>query len=275
MEKTIKQDDVNPAKLVGIIAIVVIVAIILFSSFYTIEAGHRGVLLTFGKPSPMVMSEGLHFKIPIAQSVVKMEVRTQKVEVKADSSSKDLQDVQTEIALNFHLQPGSVNKLYQEVGLDYRERIIDPAIQEAIKSVSAQYTAEELITKRNNVKAEVKELLRDRLNEYHITVDDFNIINFQFSAEFDKAIESKVTAEQLKLKAEMDLLRIEVEAKQTIEQAKAEAEALKLQKAVITPELVELRKIEMMSEAIEKWDGKMPEATSGMPFIDVTPKMMN
>ena len=246
-----------------------------FTAFYTIPAGHRGVLLTFGKPSMSSIDEGLHIKIPIAQTVKKMEVRKQKIEVTADSASKDLQDVQTTIALNFHLSSSQVPKLYQEIGNDYRDRIINPSIQESVKATTAKFTAEELITRRSEVRNSIQEFITEKLKKYYIIVDDFNIVNFQFSDEFDKAIEAKVTAVQLKLKAEVDLERIKVEKQQKITQAEAEAEALRIQKQVITSELIKLRQIEMMMAAIDKWDGKMPEATSGMPFIDITPKSMS
>lgn len=246
--------------------------ILLFGFFYTIPAGHRGILLTFGKPNDIAMNEGLGFKMPLAQKVIKMEVRTQKIEVPASSASLDLQSVDTTIALNYHLLPESVPKLYKEIGTDYRSRIINPIIQETVKSVTAKYKAEELITKRQSVRDDIKNVLRERLQTSSIILDDFNIVNFQFSAEFNKAIEEKVTAEQLKLKAERDLERIVIEKEQKITQAQAEAESLRLQKQEVTQELIQLRQIEMMMSAIAKWDGKMPEATSGMPFIDVTPK---
>ncbi len=245
-----------------------------FTAFYTIQAGHRGVLLTFGKPSMNSINEGLHIKIPIAQTIKKMEVRKQKIEVTADSASKDLQDVQTIIALNFHLSASQVPKLYQEIGTDYINRIINPAIQESVKATTAKFTAEELITRRSEVRNSIREFITEKLKKYYVIVDDFNIVNFQFSDEFDKAIEAKVTAEQLKLKAIVDLERIKVEKQQKITQAEAEAEALRIQKQVITSELIKLRQIEMMMAAIDKWDGKMPEATAGMPFIDITPSSM-
>ena len=257
----------------------VILLIALFGGIYTVKAGTRGVLLTFGKPSMDVVEEGLHFKIPIAQSVKKLEVRTQKIETNADSASKDLQDVQTTIALNFHLIHGLVPKLYQEIGTTYQSRIIDPAIQESVKAVTATFTAEELIARRPEVRRGIQEAIKERLSKYYIQVDDLNIVNFQFSAEFDKAIESKVTAEQLKLKAERDLERIIIEKEQQIVQAQGEAEALRLQKAYLTPDLIELRRIEMQMKfvevqfkAVEAWDGIMPYATSGMPLIDMAPR---
>lgn len=259
----------------GIIAVVLIGIVLM--SFYTISAGERGVLMTFGKPSMDSVTEGLHFKFPIAQTVKKMEVRTRKIETDADSASKDLQNVETTIALNYHLMPASVPRLYQEIGSDYQERIIDPAIQESVKAVTARFTAEELITRRSEVRYEMQDELTIRLKKSYIDVDDFNIVNFQFSEEFDKAIEAKVTAQQLKLKAEMDLERILVEKEQIIARGQAEAEALRLQKSEITPDLVKLREIEVKSkaldvqlEAINKWDGILPQVTGGaMPFIDV------
>ncbi len=232
-------------KYVGTLVIVLVVAILFFSSLYTISAGERGVLLTFGKPSMDAVGEGLHFKVPIVQSVKKIDVRTQKIEVEADSASKDLQDVQTTVALNFHLMPESTPRLYQEIGMSYKERIIDPAIQESIKAITAKFTAEELITRRPEVRTGIQEALRDKLTQYHLAVDDLNIVNFQFSDEFDKAIEQKVTAEQQALKAERDLDRIKIEKEQIITQAEAEAEALRLQKAQVSPDLLELRRIEV------------------------------
>ena len=269
-----KEEDLNKLgkKIVLYFVAFVVLLSFVFGSIYTIQAGHRGVLLTFGKPTMEAQEEGLHFKVPFVQTIKKMEVRKQKIEVNADSASKDLQDVQTTIALNFHINPEETPILFQKIGVDYRTRIIDPAIQESVKAVTAKYVAAELITKRPQVREDMRKLLKEKLQNYYIVVDDFNIVNFQFSEEFDKAIELKVTAEQLKLKATMDLERIKIEKQQIITQAQAEAEALRLQKQSITPELVELRRIEMQKIAIAAWDGVMPQATSGMPFIDVSPK---
>jgi regulator of protease activity HflC (stomatin/prohibitin superfamily) len=153
--------------------------------------------------------------------------------------------------------------------VQYKERIIDPAVQEVVKAVTAKYTAVELITQREKVRTEIKDLLRQRLVGYNIGVDDFSIINFKFSQQFTQAIESKQTAEQFALKAQRDLERIKIEAEQKVTQAKAEAEALRLQKANITQELVSLRQIEASMKAIEKWDGHLPKVTGGaIPFID-------
>ena len=250
--------------------LIIIGLMVIFGSVYTISAGERGVLLTFGKPSMDAVQEGLHFKIPIAQSIKKLEVRTQKIETGADSASRDLQDVQTTIALNFHLMPESTPKLYQEIGRGYMERIINPAIQEAVKAITARFTAEELISKRPEVRLGIQDYLKVRLEKYHIVVDDLNIVNFQFSEEFDKAIEAKVTAEQEMLKSQMDLERIKIEKQQKITQAEAEAQALRLQKQEVTTDLIRLREIEVQREAISKWNGILPQVTGGaIPFIDI------
>jgi len=248
-----------------------VILILLFMTFYTVPAGERGVLLTFGKPSMDAVNEGLHFKIPFAQKVKKLEVRTTKIETDADSASKDLQDIQTIVALNYHLSPEEVPLLYQGIGLAFQQRIIDPAIQESVKAVTARFTAEELITRRSEVRTQIQEALRERLIKSYIVVDDLNIVNFQFSEEFDKAIEQKVTAEQQALKAERDLERIIIEKEQIITQAQAEAESLRLQKQQITPDLIELRKIEVQRLAIEKWNGILPKVTGdAIPFIDIS-----
>ena len=258
-------------KLLVYAAVAIIAIVLLFSSIYTISAGQRGVLLTFGKPSMDAVQEGLHFKVPFAQRVRKMEVRTQKIETGANAASRDLQDVQTTIALNFHLSQSQVPNLYQEVGLSYVERIINPAIQESVKAVQAKFTAEELVSRRTEVRAQIQQTLTDRLAKYYIVVDDFNIVDFQFSEEFDNAIEAKVTAEQQMLKAEMDLKRIEVEKLQKITQAEAEAESIRIQSIALSQnkDILELR-------AIEKWDGVLPKVTGGAtPFIGVDSIMLN
>ena len=189
----------------------------------------------------------------------------------AVASSSDLQDVDLSVALNYHIIPDRANLVYQKIGLEFKERIIDPAIQEVMKAVSARYTAEELITKRPAVSSEMKEALKSRLLTSNIAVDAFSIINFSFSQTFTDAIEAKQTAEQNALKAKRDLDRIKVEAEQTVAAATAEAKALGLQKQNITPDLIELRKIEANLKAIQKWNGILPNVTGSgaIPFIGV------
>lgn len=236
-----------------------------------IGAGERGVVLNFGAVQSKVLDEGMHFRIPIMQQVIIMDVKIHKAVTDAASASSDLQDVALSVALNYHVIPDKANIVYQTIGLEFKERIIDPAIQEVMKAVSARYSAEELITKRPAVSAEMQEALQTRLLQSNIAVDAFSIVSFNFSKIFTDAIEAKQTAEQNALKAKRDLDRIKVEAEQTVTAATAEAEALRLQKMNISPDLIELRRIEAQIKAIDKWNGILPNVTGAgaVPFIGV------
>jgi regulator of protease activity HflC (stomatin/prohibitin superfamily) len=246
------------------------VALLLFANpFVIIGAGQRGVVLNFGAVQPHTLAEGLHFRIPVYQRIVKADVRVQKEQTEAMAASKDLQDTTSTVAVNFNIIPDKAGEVYQTIGESYRERVIDPVTQEALKAITAKYTAVELITLREKVRLEIKEVLRTRLAAYNINVVDFSIVNFKFSQQFTNAIESKQTAEQLALKAQRDLERIKIEAQQKIASAQAEAESLRLQKQNVTAELVQLRAIEAQMEAIRKWNGVLPSVTGGaVPFID-------
>lgn len=240
--------------------------------FVVINAGNRGVITTFGKVNPTVLEEGLHLRIPIMQQVAEINVQIQKGEGDGDAASRDLQQVHAKIALNYHLIPNRVAETYQAIGdlNSVGDRIIIPAVQEATKATTAKYTAEELISKRPEVRDQISQFMRDRLLRHGIQIDEFSIVNFRFSESFNQAIEAKTTAEQLKLKAERDLERIRVEAEQKIASAKAEAESLRLQKQEITPDLLKLREIENQRVALEKWDGHLPQVTGGsIPLVNL------
>lgn len=263
-------------KIIGIVATTALVVTGL-SSVTIVPAGHSGVLLQLQQVQPKVLPEGFNFKMPFLQTVVPFEVRIQKSESSQTAASKDLQNVTTTVAVNYSINPDTTNKLYQKVGLDYRARIIEPAIAEALKAVTAQYTAEELISKRPEVSQQVKELLTAKLGKYNVILDEISIKEFNFSAEFNTAIESKQTAEQEALRAKRVLDKVKIEAEQRIAQAEAEAKALNLKKQEVTPELIQLKEIEVQEKALEiqekaitKWNGTMPNVTGGaMPFIDV------
>lgn len=254
------------------LAIVALVLLSWLNPFVVINAGHRGVITTFGKVNPTVLEEGLHFRIPVMQQVREINVQIQKAEGDGDAASRDLQQVHTKIALNYHLIPTRVAETFQLVGdlNSVGDRIIVPAVQEAFKATTAKYTAEELISKRPEVRDQISQFMKDRLLRHGITIDEFSIVNFRFSESFNQAIEGKTTADQLKLKAERDLERIKVEAEQKIASAKAEAESLRLQKQEITPDLLRLREIENQRLALEKWNGQLPQVTGGsVPMINI------
>ncbi len=257
-------------KVVGIIFILIIL-ISWLNPFTVIGPGERGVVTRLGAVEDRVLNEGLNFRVPVIEQVMKMDVKTQKLEVDALSYSKDLQNVDTKIALNFHLDPNHVHRLLQEIGQDYEVRIIGPAIQESVKAATAQFTAAELVSERPKVKEEIKASLVGRLSPRYIDVDDFSIMNFQFSDSYEKAIEEKQVAEQNALKAQNDLRRIQVEAEQRVTQAKAEAEAIKIQTEALqqNQNLVRL-------EAVKKWDGVLPKYIMGnaIPFLDLNSAAM-
>lgn len=255
---------------IGIILLVILFLLPIINPFVIVEAGRRGVVKNFGAVSTKVLDEGLHLRIPIVQQIAMMDVRVQKAQTDAEAASEDLQETNSTIALNYHILPEKAWKVYQSIGTEFKERMIDPIVQESVKAITARYTAVELITKRDDVGKEIKIILKQKLLPYDIIVDEFSIINFRFSQQFVNAIESKQTAEQLALKAQRDLERVKIEAEQKIATARAEAEALRLQKENISSDLIKLRQIEASLKAIEKWDGRMPQITSGaIPFIDV------
>jgi regulator of protease activity HflC (stomatin/prohibitin superfamily) len=261
----------NPQMKILVVAAALLIFLLMLKPWAQIGAGERGVVLNFGAVKETVLNEGLHFRIPVKQEIIILDVKVQKAVSIAPAASKDLQDVSSEVVLNYHIIPDKANKLYQSLGIHFKERIIDPAIQEVVKAVTAEYTAEELITKRPAVSESMRTNLQQRLLNHDIAVDAFSIVSFSFSPVFTEAIEAKQTAEQHALKAARDLDRIKIEAEQKITAAKAEAESLRLQKANISRDLLELRKIEANLKAIEKWNGVLPNVNSGaMPFIDVS-----
>ena len=228
------QDDPK-ARLAGkmgsIIGVVLIVASIIAGSFTTIPAGHRGVVIRFSAVTGRILDEGLQTKLPFIDSVEKMSVQTQKYEADSLAVTNDLQDVSTTIALNWHLDPGMAAEVYRTLGLEFINRIAAPAIQETIKQVTAKYNAEDLILRRDEVKAAITDSLSNRLFERGIITETVSITNFQFSETFTAAIEAKVAAEQAVLEATNKLERVKVEAQQREAEAKGEADA-RIAKAV-------------------------------------------
>ncbi|ORX48409.1 hypothetical protein BCR36DRAFT_371262 [Piromyces finnis] len=224
--------------------------------FSVVDAGHTGVKVNLGKISDSVLSEGFHLKLPIITSIVQVDNRVTKTEVESNAASKDLQSISTKVAVNYRVNPASSANIYKNVGTDYNTVIVNPAIQECVKSVAAKYNAEQLITNRAVVSSEMEKEILQKISPYGLTIEVLNIINFDFSEEFNKAIEAKQTAQQQALKAEQDLARIKVEAEQMVEKSKAEAEAYQLKNQQLTEKII-------MMQFVEKWDGKLPTVTSG------------
>ncbi|WP_219835099.1 prohibitin family protein [Paenibacillus sp. R14(2021)] len=244
--------------------------LVAFNAFATVQYGNVGLYKTFGKLNDSTLSPGIHLKIPFVQSIIQVNVQVTKAETDTSASSKDLQPVSTHVAVNYSVDKDSAYKLMNNIGGSFGNVIVNPAIQEIVKEVTARYPAEDLIAKRDVVAGEVREHLTARLARYNLIVNDINIVNFKFSDAFNQSIEAKQVAQQQALKAENDLKRVQIEAKQKVAQAQAEAESLKLKKLEVTPELVQLKQIEVQEKAVDKWDGKLPTVTGGAtPFIDV------
>lgn len=245
----------------GIITTIVVIFIIsFFFGFFTfVGAGKVGVVTRFGAVN-RVAYPGIVLKFPFVEGVTQMDTRTQLDQVQADSASKDLQTVRSTIAVNYHLDGTQAVTVYQTIGPDYQATVIAPAIQEAFKATTAQYTAEELISKREALRQSAETLLAQRLKQYHVIVDNFNIVNFDFSSDFDTAIEQKQVAQQ-------NLEKAKTEAATAVQQAQGQANAQKALKdnGSLSPEYLQY-------VAIQKWDGHLPNATSGTPFISIPTK---
>ena len=261
------------------IIVLVIIGVVASSSVKIVDAGNRGILTHWNAVdlTNPPLDEGIHFVIPFQDDVVQMEVRTLKYDTSTRSASQDLQTVQTTVTVNYHPDTERVHFLYKEIGLAYESRVIQPAIDETVKQVSANYNAEELITKRPLVKADIENAIRDRLNQFYIETEVISITDFEFSPLFAKAIESKVEAEQKAQKAENDLIRIEVEARQL------EAQAVGLAAANIAEAQGEAEAISIINQALsnnpfylewlktQAWDGRLPLVVGegGTPFIAI------
>ena len=243
-----------------IIAIIIIFLIVVFfNSFKSIPTGFVGVKTRFGQVQDTMLNEGLNLKIPFIEKIVLMDCRTQKTEYTMEASSKDLQKISNfKVAINYNITKDTANTLYREVGVDYKTIIVEPAIQEAMKATIANYTAEELITKRNEVSAFALEALYNKLHNSGITLTSLNILDLSFSPEFDQAVEQKQIVEQETQKAQYELEKAKVENEKKIENAKAEAEVMRQQNEQITENYLKLKEIENQKAMIDKWNGQLP-----------------
>ena len=276
---------------IPVIIAFILLVVVISASVKIVDAGHRGVLLNFGAvDTSSSLSEGIHFVVPFRDNVLQVEVRTQRITEDAASASNDLQDVSTQVALNYHVDPTTAQILYQQIGFDYASRVIAPAIQESVKQISARFNAENLITNRETVKSEIEANIKARLAPYNVVVEALSITEFQFTEQFRRAVEAKVEAEQRALQATNDLRRIEIEAQQAearavgeqqaniaraegvrqaaVLQAQGEAEAIQIVEAQLreNPRYLEWLKT-------QRWDGVLPLVTGGAegatPFIEI------
>lgn len=236
-------------KWISIGVIVFVLVITLFSSFTTIKSGEVGLKTRFGKIVNSSISEGLNLKVPYIEKIVKVNIKVQKSEMQIESSTKDLQIVNTIVAVNYRVNPDKAVSLYKEVGNNYVETVLNPAIKESIKSAIAQYNAEEITVSRAIVSKSCLEAIQLKVEKYGIIVEDFNLTDFSFSEEYTKAIEAKQIAEQ-------NLERSKLESEQKLIEAKATKEANELLQKSLTDEL-------LTQQFIEKWNGQLPSTYAG------------
>ena len=261
---------------IGILILLFIILIVLWGTFVIVPAGHRGVCLWWGSVEKRIMGEGLNFIVPIAENVIKVDVKVRPHPFKEiDASSKEYQIVKMTGMMNFHIDPGYVNDLYQKVGLDFADKVIDPAFNDFVKEVVPTYPIGEILPKREEIRQRAMKKLGDNLSRYHIIVDDIYFANIRFSAGYEGAVEAKQVAQQQVETQKQVLAQREIEAQQKVATAKGEAESIqvvaqgqaKANDALsrsITPILVQYK-------SIEKWNGILPQVSGGaVPFVDLS-----
>jgi regulator of protease activity HflC (stomatin/prohibitin superfamily) len=276
-ERTLDAIDIRGPKprTVGLFLVLLIIFIIAWGTFAIVPAGHRGVVLWWGSVEKRIMGEGLNFKVPIAERVIKVDVKVQPHPFKEiDASSKEYQMVKMTGMMNFHIDPAYVNDLYQKVGLDFADKVIDPAFNDFVKEVVPTYPIGEILPKREEIRKRAMGKLGDNLTRYHIIVDDIYFANIRFSPEYEKAIEAKQVAQQQVETQRQVLAQREIEAQQKVATAKGEAESIQvvaLGQAKANDALSRsISSILVQYKSIEKWNGVLPGVTGGVvPFIDI------
>lgn len=257
MPKTIRN-------IVIIIVALLLLALVAVNCFTIVDAGHTGVVVTLGKVNEGVLQEGLHFKAPFVQKVVKIDNRIVKLEVDTEAFSKDLQTVATTLAINYRVDTSKSYSIYKNIGANYETVLVAPAVNEVLKAITAQYTAEESVTNRSLISDGLIQGLNDKLNNIGLYITDVNIINFDFSEAFITAIEEKQVAQQKLLKAETEkqtaITNAEADAETTRIKAEAEADANNKIRASLSEEVIR-------SKFYEKWDGKLPQAMGSDSII--------
>jgi regulator of protease activity HflC (stomatin/prohibitin superfamily) len=250
----------------ALLFVIVLILFGVFSSMGTVSSGEIGIRTRFGAFTGETVPPGFYFKTPIISGVQKIDIQIQKEDADAEAASKNLQTVNSKISVNYRLSPESAVKVYTQIGMGYADQYIRPAIQEVVKATTAQYTADELISKRPEVSDVMKRSLIEKMQPVGIEIVAINITNFDFSPSFNQSIEAKAKAEQDALAAKNKLDQVKYESQQAVEQAKGKSEALKIEGEALraNPEVVQLR-------ALEKWKGDVPQYWGGgaLPFINV------
>ena len=276
-ERSLESFDFKGPKPQTILILIILLAlfIVAWGSFAIVPAGHRGVVLWWGSVETRIMGEGLNFKVPIAENVIKVDVKVQPHPFKEiDASSREYQMVKMSGMMNFHIDPAYVNDLYQKVGLDFADKVIDPAFNDFVKEVVPTYPIGEILPKREEIRKKAMGKLGENLARYHIIVDDIYFANIRFSPEYERAIEAKQVAQQQVETQRQVLAQREIEAQQKVASAKGEAESIQVvaQGQAKANESISrsLSSILVQYKSIEKWNGILPQVSGGaVPLVDL------
>ena len=278
-----KAGNFSPLKVIGVVFLAIFAIILVSASFVVIPAGHTGVALTFGKVENVVLQEGLHFKVPFVQKIVVVDNRIVKLDVNTEAFSKDLQTITTVVAVNYHVGKENSQTVYKNVGLNFEEVLITPAVNEVLKAVTAKYTAVELVSSRAEVSMLLDDGLNEKLNGYGIFINELNIINWDFSEEYINAVEAKQVAEQNLIKTrteqEQALVIANTEAQKRVIAAEAEAKEIKTlaeanaeSNRIITESISDLL---IKYQSVAKWDGKLPAVMGGSDSLLIDIPLLN
>ncbi len=251
------------------IFVLVVVLITLFSSFTTVPTGFVGVKTRFGKVQDDVIQEGFNTKAPFIEKIVKIDCKTKKIESESEGSTKDMQTVKIAIAVNYNVNKDTANQLYREVGTEFEDVIINPSLLESIKSAMAQYTAEELITRRAEVSNKIQEGVIEKIADRGFTITEFNVINIDFSEQYDQAIEAKAVKQQEVITAQAELEKQKIQNQKEIEIAQKDAKVMELQNSQITENTLRLKELEVKQSLINKWNGALPTTSLGQNMMSM------
>ena len=252
--------------------VVFAVTVMGFMSFFMVSPGEVAVKARMGKIVDSY-EEGLHFKLPLIESIIKFSIQIQRADIKTQAFSKDLQTMNAHLVVNHRIQKGTVVSIYRNLGPHYVETVVDPTVQEIFKSIAAKFSAERIIADRNLLVEEINGAAKEKLMKQEIIVTDISVVDLDFTEQFLKAVEDKQVAEQQAMMSEKLVVKAKRDAEQQIAKSRGEAEALRMQREQVTPTLIELRKVDAQLKAIEKWNGVLPGYVgAGVPFISLEKK---
>ncbi len=253
--------------------VIFVAALILaFSVFFIVPPGEVAIKTRLGSIVDSY-SEGIHFKLPLVESITKFSIQIQRADIRTQAFSKDLQTMTSHLAINHRIQKETVVSIYRNLGKDYVNSVLDPIAQELFKAITAKYSADTIIANRAALVEELNAVVKAKLQEKEIIITDISLVDLDFTDQFLKAVEDKQVAEQQAKMSEKLVEKAKKDAEQAIAKSRGEAEALRMQREQVTPQLIELRKVDAQLKAIEKWNGVLPYYVGGgMPFVSVDAK---